>query len=271
MSSPATAESTANERFSLSGQTAVVTGSTAGIGRAVAERFVAEGANVAICARTAEDVEATVEALNEGDENGDTRGAAVGEVCDVRDREAVAALVAATVEAFGGVDCLVNNAGASFMASFEDISENGWESVVDVNLGGTYNCSQAAHEHLADGGGTVVNVASVAGQQGAPYMSHYGAAKAGVINLTKTLAAEWAGDGVRVNCVAPGYVTTPGLESQMGIAAEDVDRATVDRTVGTSEEVADVAQFLASPASSFLTGETVAPRGVPDIEEIPEV
>ena len=265
MSSPTTAEA-ASERFSLAGQTAVVTGATAGIGRAIAERFVAEGANVAVCARTAEDVEATVEELNE-----DASGEAVGEACDVRDREAVEALVAGAVEAFGGVDCLVNNAGASFMASFTDISENGWESVVDVSLGGTFNCSQAAHEHLADGGGVVINVASVAGQQGAPYMSHYGAAKAGVINLTKTLASEWASDGVRVNCVAPGYVATPGLASQMGITADDVDRETVDRTVGTSEEIADVAHFLASDAASFLTGETVAPRGVPDIEETPEV
>jgi len=265
MSSPGTA-STANERFSLAGRTAIVTGATEGIGHAIAERFVAEGGDVTICARTDEDVDDAVAALNDG-----SGGDAVGEACDVRDSDAVEALVAATVEAFGGVDCLVNNAGASFMASFTDISENGWESVVDVNLGGTYNCLQATHEHLADGGGAVINVASVAGQQGAPYMSHYGAAKAGVINLTRTLAAEWADDGIRVNCIAPGYVATPGLASQMGISADDVDRETVDRTVGTSEEIADVAQFLASDAASFLTGETVAPRGVPDIEELPEV
>jgi NAD(P)-dependent dehydrogenase (short-subunit alcohol dehydrogenase family) len=266
MSPPDTDESTTGDRFSLSGRTAIVTGATEGIGRAIAEQFVAEGANVAICARTAEDVETTVRDLTDG-----AGGDAVGEACDVRDREAVEVLVNAAVEAFGGVDCLVNNAGASFVVSFTDISENGWESVVDVNLGGTYNCSQAAHEHLAEGGGAVVNVASVAGQQGAPYMSHYGAAKAGVINLTRSLAAEWASDGIRVNCVAPGYVATPGLASQMGISAEDVDRGTVDRTVGTSEEIADVARFLASDAASFLTGETVAPRGVPDIEETPEV
>ena len=163
----------------------------------------------------------------------------------------------------------MNNAGASFMAGFDDISPNGWATIVDSNLTGTYHCSQAAAEHLADGGGAVVNLASVAGRDGSPYMSHYGAAKAGVINLTRSLAYEWAGRGVRVNCVAPGFVATPGLASQMGIEADDLDRDDVDRRVGLSEEIADVVQFLASPAASFLTGETVAPAGKPDVMETP--
>jgi NAD(P)-dependent dehydrogenase (short-subunit alcohol dehydrogenase family) len=102
-------------------------------------------------------------------------------------------------------------------------------------------------------------------------MSHYGAAKAAVVNLTRSLAFEWASDGVRVNCIAPGFVATPGLASQMGISADDVDRETVERRVGVSEEIADVARFLASDASSFVVGETIAAAGVPDVMESPDV
>jgi len=101
-------------------------------------------------------------------------------------------------------------------------------------------------------------------------MSHYAAAKAGVINLTKTLGHEWADDGVRVNCIAPGYVATPGVESQMGVTAEDIDREAVDRTIGLSEEIADVAQFLASPASSYVVGETIRAAGAPDLMKSPD-
>ncbi|MCL7418784.1 MAG: SDR family oxidoreductase, partial [Halalkalicoccus sp.] len=129
----------------------------------------------------------------------------------------------------------------------------------------------SAGEHLKDGGGTVINLASVAGQRGSPYMSHYGAAKAGIINLTTTLSAEWAGDDVRVNCIAPGFVATPGVESQMGVSAENIERGDVERRIGLSEEIADIAQFLASPASSYVVGETITAGGVPRVEESPEV
>ncbi|WP_336037061.1 SDR family NAD(P)-dependent oxidoreductase [Halobacterium yunchengense] len=255
------------DRFRVAGQTAIVTGASSGIGRAIAEQFASEGADVVVCSREQDNVDPVAAGVN--DESGGGRALAVE--CDVTDRDAVDALVEATVEEFGGVDCLVNNAGASFMASFDDISENGWQTVVDINLTGTYHCTQAAGEHLKDGGGTVVNLASVAGQQGAPYMSHYGAAKAAVVNLTTTLAYEWASEGVRVNCIAPGFVATPGVEAQMGVTADDVDRGEVERRVGTSEEIADLAQFLASPASSYVVGETVTAAGVPDVLESPDV
>ncbi|PSP26788.1 3-oxoacyl-ACP reductase [Halobacteriales archaeon QH_2_65_14] len=269
-------------RFSVDGQRAIITGASSGIGRAVAEQFAADGADVVICSREQDNVDPVAEGINDSDRPGE----ALAVECDVTDREAVEALVEATVEQFGGVDILVNNAGASFMAGFDDISENGWETIVDINLHGTYHCTQAAGEHLADGGereaptsserssdggGTVINLASVAGKHGAPYMSHYGAAKAGVINLTSTLAYEWAGRGVRVNCIAPGFVATPGLASQMGISADELDRDEVNRRVGTSEEIADIAHFLASPASSYIVGQTITAVGVPDIAETPDV
>ena len=259
------------DRFSLSGETAIVTGASSGIGRAIAETFAADGADVVVCSREQGNVDPVAEAINEaaGVDGGD-HGRCLAVECDVTDREAVDALVEATVGEFGGVDVLVNNAGASFMAPFEDISANGWETIVDINLHGTFHCTQAAGEHLADGGGTVVNLASVAGTRAAQYMSHYGAAKAAVINLTETLALEWAARDVKVNCIAPGFVATPGVEQQMGVSADDVDRADVDRRIGTSEEIADLARFLASDAASYLTGETVAAQGVPQGEELPQ-
>jgi len=267
-------------RFSLADSTAVITGASSGIGRAIAEEFAADGADVVVCSREQGNVDPVAEAINEiaesagGDDGEDTRdtghGRCLAVECDVTDRDAVDALVEATVDEFGGLDVLVNNAGASFMAPFEDISANGWETIVDINLHGTFHCTQAAGDHLADGGGAVVNLASVAGQRAAQYMSHYGAAKAGVINLTETLALEWAERDVRVNCIAPGFVATPGVEQQMGVSADEVDRGDVDRRIGTSEEIADIARFLASDAASYMTGETVAAQGVPQGEELPQ-
>jgi NAD(P)-dependent dehydrogenase (short-subunit alcohol dehydrogenase family) len=121
------------------------------------------------------------------------------------------------------------------------------------------------------GGGSVINLSSVAGQQGSPFMSHYGAAKAGVVNLTTTLAYEWASDDVRVNCIAPGFVATPGVETQMGVSADNIERDEVERRIGLSEEIADIAQFLASPAASYVVGETITAQGVPQVMESPEV
>ncbi|WP_117591041.1 SDR family NAD(P)-dependent oxidoreductase [Haloprofundus halophilus] len=254
------------DRFSVAGQTAIVTGASSGIGKAIAEEFADDGASVVVCSREQGNVEPVAEGIRE------SGGNALAVECDVTDRDAVEALVEATVEEFGGVDTLVNNAGASFMSSFEDISPNGWNTIVDINLTGTFHCTQVAGEHMREnGGGSVVNLASVAGQQGSPYMSHYGAAKAGVINLTTSLAYEWADHDVRVNCIAPGFVATPGVESQMGVSGDDIERDEVKRRIGLSEEIADIAQFLAAPASSYVVGETVTARGVPDVMETPDV
>jgi NAD(P)-dependent dehydrogenase (short-subunit alcohol dehydrogenase family) len=255
------------EQFAVEGQTALVTGASQGIGRSIAERFADDGADVVICSREQEKVDEVAEGINAAE-----GGECLAIECDVTDRDAVDALVEATVEEFGGVDILVNNAGASFMANFEGISENGWKTIVDINLHGTYHCTQAAGEVMREGdGGVIVNFSSVAGNRGAPFMSHYAAAKAAVSNLTSTLAYEWAEDGVRVNCIAPGFVATPGVESQMGVSADDIDRSEVDRQIGVEEEIADLTQFLASQASSYITGETITAKGVPDIMEDPDI
>jgi len=257
----------ATDQFSVDGDVAIVTGSSSGIGRVIAERFADDGVDVVVCSREMENVEPVAEGINDSERSGEAHAIE----CDVTDRDAVEAMVAATVEQFGGVDVLVNNAGASFMANFDDISPNGWNTILDINLTGTYHCTQAAEEYLKDASGSVINLSSVAGQQGAPWMSHYAAAKAAVQNLTKTLAFEWAEDDVRVNCIAPGFVATPGVEAQMGVSADNIDREAVERRIGTTEEIADLAQFLASPASSYIVGETVTAGGVPDVMENPDV
>jgi 3-oxoacyl-[acyl-carrier protein] reductase len=253
------------DQFSVEGQTAIITGSSQGIGEVTAKRFADDGADVVVTSRSREKIEEVAGEINDSDRP----GRAIAVECDVRERDSVEALVEATVEEFGGVDAMINNAGASFMAGFDDISENGWKTIVDINLHGTFHCSQIAGQRMQEqgDGGTIINFASVAGTQGSRYMSHYGAAKAAVVNLTASLSAEYAEDDIRVNCIAPGLVGTPGVASQMGIDPEDVDRADVAREMGLPEEIADIVQFLASDASSYVVGESLVAQGVPPLED----
>jgi len=247
--------------YGVEDRTAVVTGASQGIGRAIAETLAASGADVAICSRSMDRVGPVAEGINEANDTGN----ALAFECDVRERERVEEFVEATVKEFGGIDVLVNNAGGEFVANFEDISENGWRTIVDLNLNSTVHCSQVAGEVMREGdGGSIINISSVNGQHAAPGESHYGAAKAAIIRLTETLAVEWADDGVRVNCVAPGLVQTPGVAETLGIQSDDMpSREKVERRIGHSEEIADVVQFLASPAASFVNGETLTAKGVP--------
>ena len=247
--------------FDIEGQRAIVTGASQGIGRTIAETLAAAGADVAICSREQDRVDPVAEEINAAEDAGDC----LAVECNVRDREAVEAFVEATVEEFGGVDLLVNNAGGEFVAPFEDISENGWNAIVDLNLNGTVHCTQVAGEAMReDGGGTIINMSSVNCKNPAPNESHYGAAKAAIIRLTETLAVEWAKYGIRVNCVAPGLIQTQGVADTLGIDESDMPpREQVDRRIGHTEDIADVVQFLASPAASFVNGETYTVKGVP--------
>ena len=250
--------------FDVAEKTAIVTGASQGIGRTVAETLATGGADVAICSRSQDRVDPVAEAINGDPDAGDC----LAVECNVRDREAVEAFVEATVEELGGVDILVNNAGGEFVAAFDDISPNGWESIIDLNLTGTFHCTQVAGEAMRsegdDPGGVVINVSSVNGQHAAPNESHYSAAKAAVIRLTETLSVEWASHGIRVNCVAPGLVQTPGVAETLGIDESDMPpRGEVDRRIGHTEDIADVVQFLASPAAAFVNGETYTVKGVP--------
>jgi NAD(P)-dependent dehydrogenase (short-subunit alcohol dehydrogenase family) len=250
--------------FGVEGKRAIVTGASQGIGRTVAETLATGGADVAICSRSQDRVDPVAEGINDDPDAGD----ALAVECNVRERDAVEAFVEATVEELGGVDILVNNAGGEFVAAFDDISPNGWESIIDLNLTGTFHCTQVAGEAMrADDenpGGTVINMSSVNGQHAAPNESHYSAAKAAIIRLTETLSVEWAGHGIRVNCVAPGLIQTPGVADTLGIDESDMPpRDQIDRRIGHTEDIADVVQFLASPAAAFVDGETYTVKGVP--------
>ncbi|MDS0476947.1 SDR family oxidoreductase [Natrinema sp. 1APR25-10V2] len=250
------------ERFRADGDVALVTGASRGIGRVTAFQLAAVGADVAIASRSLEDLEAVADEL---EETFDAR--AVPIETDIADPDAVERMIETTISELGDLDILVNNAGASFVSDTEDISPNGWDTVVEINLKGTHLCSTAALPYLEDGG-RIVNFSSIAGQYGSNTMSHYGAAKAGVENLTRSLANEWAGRGVRVNCIAPGLVLTPGSAGVMGVGSETAhDRSTVDRVVGGADEIADAVVFLATRASSYLTGETIVVEGAPAVSE----
>ncbi|MUV86955.1 SDR family oxidoreductase [Natronomonas sp. CBA1123] len=255
-----------DNKFTVDGSSAIVTGASSGIGRRIAEGFAAQGVDTTICSREQDNVDPVAEEINDGD----APGRVLPIECDVRDRDSVEAMVETTVEEFGGLDVLVNNAGAVFKCDFNDLSENGWKTIVDINLHGVFNCTHAAREALQDGGGSVVNISSVRSQEAAPHETHYGAAKAGVNNLTKSLASEWASDGVRVNCVAPGFIATPGAVTAGDTDPADIDRSEVDRKTGTTAEIADVVEFLASPAASFIDGEILTVRGVPPHSEDPK-
>lgn len=247
-------------QFGVDGRTAVVTGGSRGIGRTIAERLATGGCDVVLCSRDEDRSAAAATAIRETTSDGDVRGVQ----CDVRDRDAVASLADVARSEFGRIDILINNAGANFFEDFGDISPNGWQTILDVNLTGTVNCTQLVGGGMRETGGAIVNLSSFVTQYPSPKQSHYGAAKAAISHLTQSVAHEWASDDIRVNAVAPGVVLTPGVDHVLGESVDDVPgRNTVDRVIGHPEEIADVVQFLVSPASSYLTGETITPQGVP--------
>ncbi|ELZ45443.1 short-chain dehydrogenase/reductase SDR [Halorubrum distributum JCM 9100] len=243
----------------LSGKVAVVTGGGRGIGRAVTLGLVAAGATVVPSARTAAEVEAVA------DEARDMGVEARGITADVTDDDDVAALVEETVEAFGSLDVLVNNAGFNPGDALGDPSEvesDAVDGVLDVNLRGAFRTLRAAGPHLREAEGSVVNVASVAGEVGLPKQHPYVASKHGLVGLTKSAAMDWAPD-VRVNAVAPGYVATDlteTLQENERLRESILDRTPLDR-FAEPMEIAGPVVFLASDAASFVTGETLAADG----------
>ena len=248
-------------RLDLDGQRVLATGAGNGMGRVAAFTFAAAGADLVISDRLADDLSETADELR------DAFDADVEPVtADISDPDDIAELVDEGVEALGGLDVLLNIAGVSTSEKSESMSVKAWDLIQDVNLRGTFLTAREAYPHLR-GGGRIVNVSSIAGLYGASDMSHYGAAKAGVRNLTASLANEWASENIRVNAVAPGPTLTPGAADLFDDPGSYThDRSHIDRDVGSPMEIADTMLFLASPMASFVTGETIRVGGAPAVQ-----
>jgi citronellol/citronellal dehydrogenase len=232
---------------------ALVTGGGTGIGLATARELGALGAAIAICGRRPEKVDEGLAALRSAGVPDDRL---FGAPCDIREPEVVAELVGRVLEKFGKIDVLVNNAGGQFPSPAESMSPRGWEAVIRNNLNGTFFVTRevATRAMIPARRGRIVNVTAMVAR-GFPGMSHTGAARAGVENLTRSLAVEWAAHGVRVNAVAPGNNIRSSGTAQYGDAAlEMARRATPLKRLGTPKEIARVIVFLASDRNDFVTG-----------------
>lgn len=235
----------------LEGETALVTGGGTGIGREVALAYADHGADVAIASRSMDHLDPVASQIED-------RGVDVcATTVDVREPEAVDDMLETVLDQLGDVSILVNNAGANFLSPAEDLSPNGWRSVVGTILDGTANCTFTIGEHLIDrGGGVIVSMGATNSVRGAPFHAHSGAGKAGVHNLMQTVASEWARHGVRANTVAPGVIRTEGI---MDVIDEDaVDRIVegdlaADR-LGVAADCVPITLFLSSPAAAYVTG-----------------
>ena len=245
----------------LDGKRALVTAGAGGIGRVIAETFAAAGARVHVC-----DVDAA--ALGEVRSSGAVAGTTL---CDVSDTDQVSRLFAEAGESLGGLDVLVNNAGiAGPTARVEEIGIEDWRRCIEVDLNGPFFCTRLAVPFLrAAGGGSVINMSSVAGRLGFPLRTPYAAAKWGVVGLTKSLAIELGPEGIRVNAIQPGVVEGPRIDSVIAARAEALGTTPHEqrerllenvslRSMVTAREVADMALFLASDAGAHITGQAIS-------------
>ncbi len=247
-------------QFDLPGKVAIITGGGSGIGESIAKEYAKAGAKVVLASRKQENLDRVVSEIKAAG------GEALAVVTDVRVPEQVENAVKQAVDTFGRLDIMVNNAGASFPVKVEELSPNGWDVIVNINLKGVFlGSTAAARVMIPRKSGKIINISSVAGMNGSPRMAHYGAAKAGVINLTKTCSVEWAEHNINVNCIAPGMIETEGVRAQNILTVEKAGEDTATpalRLPGKVEDISSLATFLASGAADHISGEIFVVRGV---------
>jgi len=241
----------------LAGKAALVTGGGSGIGAGLAKRLAEQGAKVMLLGRTQEKLDTVAEAIAEAG------GTAKTFSCDVRKYDLVEQAIRETAATFGSLDILVNSAAGNFLAPASALSANGFRSVIDIDLCGTFNTSRAAFETLSASRGAIVNITATQAHVATPLQCHAGAAKAGIEKLTRDLALEWGRFGIRVNAIAPGPIE--GTEGMSRLAPGDAESSLKRRVplgrYGTIFEIAECLTYLVSPAGAYITGATLLVDG----------
>ena len=250
---------TLSELFDLSGRVAIVTGGSRGLGLEMAEGLAEAGAALMLCARREAWLTPAVDAMR-------ARGVRVeGAICDVSNPADVQAVVDGTLAAYGKIDILINNAGVSWGARPEAMPLEKWRSVIDINLTGAFLFSQAAGRAMLEREyGRIINVASVAGLQASvhgPHFAAYAASKAGLMGLTRELAASWGRQGIRVNAIAPGFFHSRLADPAIAVAEPGIKATSPIPRVGAAGELKAVAVFLAADASNYITGQVIVVDG----------
>ncbi len=247
--------------FGLAGRAALVTGGNGGIGLGIAEGLAKAGASVAIAARDQSKTERAVEGLSE------TGSDVIGLQIEVADEDSVSDAVNAAAKRFGRLDILVNNAGIAVRKQPQEYSGDDWDQVLDVNLKGTFLCARAAYPHMVEaGGGSIVNIGSMTSIFGSDWVSSYSASKGGVVQLTRSLAIAWAGEGIRVNTILPGWIrteltsgywTNPDNQDRLGLINSRIPAG----RWGDPADLAGLAVFLSSDAAAYVTGTAIPVDG----------
>lgn len=253
-----------SEQLDFTGKVAVVTGGATGIGYATALQLARLGASVVIASRTAEELEAAAAQI---EESSSSRCLAIP--TDVKDEEAVIRLVQRTVDEFGQLDVLINNAGGTRMGPLEQIPSRGWDSIFELNTRSAYVATREAGKHMiAQASGAIVNISSNAGITGVKGGAHYSAAKSALQMFTTVTAAEWGRHGIRANCVAAGMIASPRAAAAWeaaGLNADDMGAGIPLGRAGTPDEIANMIVFFASDAAAYITGQTIAVNGGPSL------